>query len=180
MLLTWQGMEQEQQVGQVGQIEQEERNQNELELSHYRQLFQKLVEEEEQLHVENQKRIKIGIQCLIWIPMIFMVLLFLTEGEKVIFLILWIASLFMIASYLIYVEYIDFKAQERLHGYQDNEDASNSNLIGSDIEVFEETVAELLRQIDEKKAANREKMLLMLGQHYERLSGNERKGARHD
>lgn len=172
--MTLQAVDQEHQTAQMTQMEQDE-------LNHYRQLFQKLVEEEEQLHADNQKRIKIGIHCLIWIPMIFMALLFLTEGEKVIFLILWIASLFLIAAYLIYVEYLDFKAQERLHGYQENEGTgSNSNLIGSDMEVFEETVVQLLRQIDERKAANREKMLLMLGQHYERLSGSERKGAHHD
>lgn len=179
--MAWQAMEQEQQTGQLGQMEQEEQNQDELELNHYRQLFQQLVEEEERLHADNQKRIKAGIHCLIWIPMIFMVLLFLTESEKVIFLILWIASLFLIAAYLIYVEYLDFKAQERLCGYRENEGAGlNSNLIGSDMEAFEETVVQLLHQIDEKKAANREKMLLMLGQSYERLSGNERKGAHHD
>ena len=67
----------------------------------YQDLFLQLVKEEEQLHVENQKRIKAGIQCLIWIPMIFLLLLFLTESEKVIFLVLWVVSLFVLASCLI-------------------------------------------------------------------------------
>lgn len=149
--------------------------------AYYRQLFQQLVREEEQLHKENQKRIRAGIQCLIWIPMLFLVLLFLTEGEKVIFLVLWVVSLFMTASYLIYVEYIDFKAQERLHSYAgDGENDGYSGLIGADIEVFEETVTELLRQIDEKKAENRQKMLQMIGQQKEKLLESERKGIHHD
>lgn len=133
-----------------------------LEYEQYQSLFQQLIKEEEQMHIENQKRIKSGIQCLIWIPMIFLVLLFLTESEKVIFLVLWVVSLFIIASYLIYIEYIDFQAQERLHRYIDQEYISQSGLIGADIEAFEETVSELLRQIDEKKAQNRQKMRQLL------------------
>lgn len=133
-----------------------------LDYEQYQNLFRQLIKEEEQMHIENQKRIKSGIQCLIWIPMIFLVLLFLTESEKVIFLVLWVVSLFIIASYLIYIEYIDFQAQERLHRYMDQESISQSGLIGADIEAFEETVSELLRQIDEKKAQNRQKMRQLL------------------
>ncbi len=146
--------------------------------AYYRQLFQQLIREEEQLHVENQKRIRAGIQCLIWVPLLFLVLLFLTEGEKVIFLVLWVVSLFMIASYLICIEYIDFKAQERLHSYTEEEHDGYSGLIGADIEAFEETVTELLRQIDKKKTMNRQKMLQRIGQ--KDLLDSERKGIHHD
>lgn len=149
-------------------------------LEQYKNLFQQLVKEEQQLHIENQKRIKAGIQCLIWIPMIFLMLLFLTEGEKVIFLVLWVVSLFAIASYLIYIEYIDFKAQERLHTYADQSQISHSGLIGADIEAFEETVTELLRQIDEKKTENRQKMLQMLEEQKEKFWDVEGKGMHHD
>lgn len=151
-----------------------------MENEHYKQLFQQLVQEEQELHAANQKRIKGGIQCLIWIPMIFLMLLFLTEGEKVIFLVLWIVSLFAIASYLIYIEYIDFKAQERLHNYQEEGRAPHSSLIGEDMELFEETVTELLRQIDEKKAENRQKMLQRMEQQKEKFLEVERKGIHHD
>lgn len=151
-----------------------------MENEHYKQLFQQLVQEEQELHAANQKRIKGGIQCLIWIPMIFLMLLFLTEGEKVIFLVLWIVSLFAIASYLIYIEYIDFKAQERLHNYQEEGRAPHSSLIGEDMELFEETVTELLRQIDEKKAENRQKMMQRMEQQKEKFLEVERKGIHHD
>lgn len=135
----------------------------------YQDLFLQLVKEEEQLHVENQKRIKAGIQCLIWIPMFFLLLLFLTESEKVIFLVLWVVSLFVLAGYLIYIEYIDFQAQERLQRYMEQEHISPDRLIGADIEAFEETVTELLRQIDEKKQQNRQRMLQMLEQQKEKF-----------
>ncbi len=154
----------------------------------YRQMFQELVLEEQQLHTENQKRIKAGIQCLIWIPMLFLILLFLTESEKVIFLVLWIVSLFLTASYLIYVEYTDFKAQERLHRYEyENEQDKDkegqeayAGLIGADMEAFEETVMQLLNQIDEKKTQNRQRMLQMIGQQREQLLESERKEVHHD
>ncbi len=149
----------------------------------YRQMFQELVLEEQQLHTDNQKRIKAGIQCLIWIPMLFLILLFLTEGEKVIFLVLWIVSLFITAGYLIYVEYADFKAQERLHRYTDESREGQEEyegLIGGDMEAFEQTVMQLLNQIDEKKAQNRQRMLQMIGQQKEKLLETERKEIHHD
>lgn len=140
-----------------------------MEEEQYKRLFEQLVKEEEQLHRENQKRIRTGIQCLIWIPLVFLALLFLTESEKVIFLLLWVVSLFIISGYLIYIEYIDFRAQERLHRFTDQDNQIASGLIGSDIEAFEETVTELLRQIDERKSENRKKMMQMLEQKKEKF-----------
>ncbi len=147
------------------------------EYEQYKKLFGQLVKEEEQLHTENQRRIKSGVRCLFWIPMLFLALLFLTEGEKVIFLVLWVVSLFVIASYLIYIEYIDFQAQERLHRYTDQGRLAGAGLIGTDIEAFEETVNELLRQIDERKAHSRQRRAELLEQQKARLLGKE---ARHD
>ena len=147
------------------------------ELEQYQRLFQQLVKEEEQLHTENQRRIRSGIRCLVLIPMLFLALLFLTEGEKVIFLVMWVVSLFLIAGYLIYVEYIDFQAQERLHRYTDQEHLQEEWLIGADMEAFEETVAKLLRQIDERKAHSRQKRMELVGQQKDKLLGRE---MRHD
>lgn len=49
------------------------------------------------------------------------------------------------------------------------EHLSADRLIGADIEAFEETVTELLRQIDEKKQQNRQRMLQMLEQQKEKF-----------
>ena len=76
-----------------------------------------------------------------------------SDSEKVIFLVLWIASLFGIAAYLIYIEYTDFEAQEKVRKYV-NEEGEITNLIGSEVEVFEENVEDLLDKIEEKKAEN--------------------------
>lgn len=123
--------------------------------SQYKQLLQRLAAREKELHAANEKRIRAGIQCLIFIPMLFLFLLFLTESSKVIFLALWIISLFLISSYLIYVEYMDFQARERLLLYQQDAEAFDGALIGSEVEQLEDKMLELLRQIEEKKAESR-------------------------
>lgn len=80
----------------------------------YEEMYEKLVAYEEQLHQKNQRRIKIGLKLIWIIPLSFLVLLFWTDSNKVVFLILWIVSLFGISAYLIGVEYMDYNLQEKL------------------------------------------------------------------
>ena len=48
------------------------------------------------LHERNQKRIKAGLWCIAIIPMIFLILLLHMESSKVVYLLLWVISLFLI------------------------------------------------------------------------------------
>lgn len=73
-------------------------------------------------HAENVKKLKAGIKCIFTVPACFLILLFLTGSSKIIFLVLWIASLFIIAAYLIHVEYSDYKIQEMVNSLQNAED----------------------------------------------------------
>lgn len=73
-------------------------------------------------HAENVNKLKAGIKCIFTVPACFLILLFLTGSSKIIFLVLWIASLFIIAAYLIHVEYSDYKIQEMVNSLQDAED----------------------------------------------------------
>ena len=82
------------------------------EKSRYEEMYGKLVAYEQNIHLQNQKRIKIGLKCIAIIPPIFLILLFWTDSNKVVFLILWIVSLFALATYLILVEYVDYNLQE--------------------------------------------------------------------
>ena len=66
----------------------------------YEKLYDMLLGYEQEIHKKNQKRIRIGLRCLIIIPLIFLALLFWTESSKIVFLILWIVSLFLLAAYL--------------------------------------------------------------------------------
>lgn len=135
----------------------------------YKQIVQQLAAQDREFHAANEKRIRAGIQCLIWVPMIFLLLLFLTESTKVIFLVLWIISLFLISVYLIYVEYMDFQAKERHLLYQEDANAANNALIGNDVEELEEKMLELLHQLEEKKAENHRQMIRKLEEQKEKL-----------
>lgn len=80
----------------------------------YSQLYQALSQEVLQFHNGNQRRIRKGMLSLLLVPLVFLVLLFLSEGSRVIFLLLWIVSMFGIAAYLIAVEYIDYEMQNKV------------------------------------------------------------------
>lgn len=68
----------------------------------------------EELHRKNQLRIKVGLWCIAIIPMIFLILLFVMNRSNVVFLTLWVISLFIIAGYLVTVAYLDYEMQEKL------------------------------------------------------------------
>lgn len=76
--------------------------------------YEKMKEYSNMMHEQNRKRIKAGLICLAIIPLIFLCLMFKMGSSKVIYLVLWVVSLFVIAGYLIAVEYMDFTMQEKL------------------------------------------------------------------
>ena len=70
-----------------------------------REMYDKLFGYEKTIHEQNQKRIKIGLRCIYIIPLFLLVLLMIgPDSSKIIFLVLWIVSMFAIALYLIGVE----------------------------------------------------------------------------
>lgn len=76
----------------------------------------------EKEHKRNKDRIKYGIIAMLIIPIIFLILLFVVNSSKVIFLVMWIASLFIISGYLIAIEYKDYNMTENLKGIIYNSD----------------------------------------------------------
>ncbi|MCR5581530.1 MAG: hypothetical protein K6F66_08060 [Pseudobutyrivibrio sp.] len=77
-------------------------------------VYEKFIDLQQQVHQKNQKKIRVGLKINILLPLVFLVISFITDRSKLVFLVLWIASLFGIAFYLLYVEYTDFKLQEQL------------------------------------------------------------------
>ena len=63
-------------------------------------------------HKRNKDRIKYGIIAMLVIPIIFLTLLFV---------VMWIASLFIISGYLIAIEYKDYNMTENLKDIVGNE-----------------------------------------------------------
>lgn len=132
-----------------------EENKNEIK---YEELYDRFMDYQTKVHEANQKRIRLGLKVNIFFPLIFLTLCFLTDGSKLIFLILWIVSLFGIAFYLMYVEYSDDKLQRQmkafgLGGNGNMED--ESSLISFGVENTETKVLKHMenvdRSIEEKK-----------------------------
>lgn len=74
----------------------------------------------EQMHKKNQHRKKTCLLCMIFIPLVFMVLMFTMSTAKVVYLLLWVISLFIFCTYLIVVDYIDDKITRRLDDLKKN------------------------------------------------------------
>ena len=132
-----------------------EENKNEIK---YEELYDRFMDYQTKVHEANQKRIRLGLKVNIFFPLIFLTLCFLTDGSKLIFLILWIVSLFGIPFYLMYVEYSDDKLQRQmkafgLGGNGDMED--ESSLISFGVENTETKALKHMenvdRSIEEKK-----------------------------
>lgn len=111
-----------------------------------REMYDKLVGYEKAIHEQNQKRIKIGLRCIYIIPLFFLVLLMIVpDSSKIIFLVLWIVSLFAIAVYLIGVEYVDYKLQEKMNEISGCDAQSVSPVV-----QIEDRVQEIAERVEQK------------------------------
>ena len=111
-----------------------------------REMYDKLVGYEKTIHEQNQKRIKIGLRCIYIIPLFFLVLLMIVpDSSKIFFLVLWIVSLFAIAVYLIGVEYVDYKLQEKMNEISGCDAQSVSPVV-----QIEDRVQEIAERVEQK------------------------------
>jgi hypothetical protein len=115
----------------------------------YEQMYAKIVDYEQKMHEKNQRRIQIGLRCIWIIPLIFLFFLFFTESNKVVFLILWIVSLFVLASYLIVVEYMDFNLQEQLNEWKGEEEKEVNALLGKEFDTMETNLVNVIQKLDD-------------------------------
>ena len=113
-----------------------------------REMYDKLVGYEKTIHEQNQKRIKIGLRCIYIIPLFFLVLLMIVpDSSKIIFLVLWIVSLFTIAVYLIGVEYVDYKLQEKLNDISGSDTQTQSV---SPVVQMDDMVQEIAERVEQR------------------------------
>ena len=118
--------------------------------TNYEESYRRIMEYQNEEHLRNQKKIRWGIRCVILIPMIFLMLMFSMDSSKVVFLVLWIVSLFTISAYLIYVEYMDFTLQERLTELGIKEDGKIDTLLPNS--SIDSRLAEMERKIAADRA----------------------------
>ena len=110
-------------------------------------IMAKVIDFRDNAHADNVRKLKAGIKCIFTVPACFLILLFFTNSSKIIFLVLWIVSLFLIAAYLIHVEYSDYKIQEMVNSLQDT-DSDIDSLI--DIDSIYTKVSAPKRKLDQK------------------------------
>lgn len=114
----------------------------------YEKMYDILLDYEQNIHQKNQKKIRIGLKCVVLMPLIFLILLFWTESSKIIFLVLWIVSVFVIATYLIAVEYQDYKLQEKLNELNDRGNVPVESLLGEGILGTEDIIKNAIQRMD--------------------------------
>ncbi|MCR5641578.1 MAG: YhgE/Pip domain-containing protein [Lachnospiraceae bacterium] len=123
----------------------------------YEEFYKNYLLEQQQIHAANQKKIRVGLKVNIFLPLVFLVLSFLTHSSKLIFLILWIVSLFGIAFYLMYVEYTDHLMQKRLASMA--ESVAEDALIGEALaEAGDRASARISQRAEQMEAMVKEKL----------------------
>jgi hypothetical protein len=97
------------------------------------EMYDKFFDIQEKVHLENQKKIRVGLKVNIFLPLVFLLISFISNRSKLVFLLLWIISLFGISFYLLYIEYMDFKLQARLKEFGIIHEDENKALIGHEV-----------------------------------------------
>lgn len=118
--------------------------------SAYKKLYKELIEALEEMHRNNVRRTSAALKSLLIIPTIFLILLFLTNSNKTIFLVLWIVSMFIIATVLILIEYQDYKLQKMFQKTSEAEQSITESANDNAEAPENERVAEIRRSIRSK------------------------------
>ena len=137
----------------------------------YKEMYDKFINYEQNLHQQNQKRIRVGLKINIILPLFFLILSFAISEGKLVFLLLWIISLFGIATSLIYVEYSDYKMLEQLKELGVDEDAlrDDVNLIGEGVQQAESNITEKLDYAGDLIDAEKQKIEAEIAERKEQL-----------
>ncbi|MBQ6314935.1 MAG: hypothetical protein IJI11_04960 [Mogibacterium sp.] len=82
--------------------------------NNYESLYSQLYDRAEQLHESNKRRIRRGMIGLIVLPVVLGAIRAMTGSDRVVFLIIWVISMFILCAYLITVEYLDDSIKKTL------------------------------------------------------------------
>lgn len=143
---------------------------------HYEELYNRLLDRSITMHLNNKKRIRTGLILLAALPVILITIRWLTDSDKVVFLIIWVICMFAICIYLISIEYIDDSLQKSLGEITDRE-AGLGELVMDSSELHDrvhERIHERNESIHERLKARHEE----IQEHYVRhwMSGDQTEG----
>ncbi len=87
----------------------------------YEELYDRLLERGEALHRSNKKRIRAGLIFLAVFTVAMILIRWITDSDRVVFMVLWVVGMFAASIYLISVEYIDSSIQKTLEEVTEKE-----------------------------------------------------------
>ena len=122
----------------------------------YEALYTQLLERGLVMHINNKKRIKVGLIILVLLPVILDIIRILTGSDKIVFLIIWVICMFVLCIYLIWIEYIDDSVQKTLEEVTDTEADFDVLMIGTD--QIGERLSEKHEQMMERRAHIQERL----------------------
>ena len=73
----------------------------------YEQLYQEMVTQAAALHKRNKKRIKVSIIIMLLLPFLLAGIRWMTDSDKMVFLVIWVICMFALAAYMIGIAYLD-------------------------------------------------------------------------
>lgn len=117
----------------------------------YEALYTELMSRGEQLHESNRRRIRRGLAMLVIIPVVLGFIRWITDSDKVVFLIIWILLMFAHSAYLITIEYLDNAVEKTL------KKASEAEAEEAIEELRETAPAEIITAMKEAFDASAEK-----------------------
>ena len=87
----------------------------------YEELYNRLLERGVALHENNKKRIRAGLIFLAVFTVLMILIRYITDSDRVVFMILWVVGMFAASIYLISVEYIDDSIRKTLEDVSERE-----------------------------------------------------------
>ena len=87
----------------------------------------------QELHEKNKKRVRVSGIVLILLPVVLGLIRWLTDSDKILFLIVWVLCMFAVSAYLVSVEYLDHVLQKKLNELMGREEEYDSLLGGEEL-----------------------------------------------
>lgn len=98
----------------------------------YEALYDRLFERGEALHRSNQKRIRVGLIFLAVFTVAMIFIRWMTDSDRVVFMVIWVIGMFAASIYLVSVEYIDDSLRKTLEEVTERETSFGELIPDSD------------------------------------------------
>lgn len=98
----------------------------------YEALYDRLFERGEALHRSNRKRIRVGLIFLAVFTVAMIFIRWMTDSDRVVFMVIWVVGMFAASIYLVSVEYIDDSLRKTLEEVTERETSFGELIPDSD------------------------------------------------